>query len=212
MPVVQRLAPAVARLGQPAAAPSPPGCLPRPLQAALHSNETTDSRPSVRVPAALPADAQHDLGREELDHHLPAAARHHLALPQRLRRPGAPRVTNDERPGVGNGRGGEGLTTDGGRWSVENIAVMKEKLGRPAARHRGHGSHGSHGVAAVIRRLGAMAGHFVLCVGLRTLPWALPWYGTSRPLRTHGGRQPGSTDKVAFVLIDIRVKMCEFDL
>lgn len=41
------------------------------------------------VAAALPADAQHDIGGEELDHYLPAAARHHLALPQG---PRAPRV------------------------------------------------------------------------------------------------------------------------
>ena len=30
--------------------------------------------------AALPADAEHDIGGEELDHHLPGADGHHITL------------------------------------------------------------------------------------------------------------------------------------
>ena len=33
--------------------------------------------------AALPADAEHDIGGEELDHHLPGADGHHITLPPR---------------------------------------------------------------------------------------------------------------------------------
>jgi hypothetical protein len=34
----------------------------------------------VFILAPLPPDVEHDIGREELDHHLPGADGHHLAL------------------------------------------------------------------------------------------------------------------------------------